>query len=62
VTRETELSRIKRDRTEEASPGPNKRARIDARSPTLELLDDDTFREVKSEELIVVKEEIIDLD
>lgn len=62
MTKETELVRMKRERTDEASPGPRKRARLDARSPTLELLDDDSFREVKSEELIVPKEEIIDLD
>ena len=60
--RDTELVRIKRERTEEASPGPNKRARVNARSPTLELLDDDSFREVKSEELLVPKKEVIDLD
>lgn len=62
IKKETELVRVKRERPEEASPGPNKRARFDARSPILELLDDDSFREVKSEELLVPKQEIIDID
>jgi hypothetical protein len=62
LSRDSEMVKIKRERTEEPDSRSRKKVKASDGPSVLELLDDETFREVKCEELLVPKQEIIDLD
>jgi hypothetical protein len=62
LSRDSEIVKIKRERTEEPESRSRKRARASDGSSMLELLDDESFREVKIEKKEMPEAEVFNID